>query len=160
MTFSSPANLIQHLAGRLGLVAKHVAGEPEADRERDETLLGAVVQVALELAALSVPAGHDPGAGLAQRLGLRAQLVERVLQSRVELGVVERKTDLAGQVGQHAVVLVGEAVTGGRALDDDEPEQLPGVADRGHPQLGRARDRRAARAARPWPRRCPRRRPW
>ena len=73
-------------------------------------LLGAVVQVALHPAALGVAAGHDAGPGLAQLVGLLAQLVQGGLQRGVELDVVEGEADLAGQLGQHAVVLLGEGV--------------------------------------------------
>ena len=135
MVLQIPGQLVQHLAGRLRLVGEHVPGQPQAHRERDEVLLGAVVQVALQPAPLRVAAGHDAGARLAQRLGLGAQLVERALQGRVQLRVVEREADLAGQVGEHAVVLVGEAVPGRRPLDHDQPEQLAGVAHRGDSQL-------------------------
>ena len=68
---------------------------------------------------------------------VRADLVEGGLQRGVELDVVQRQADLAGQLGEHAVVLLGEGVTVGRALDDDEAEQLAGVGHRRDPQLRR-----------------------
>ena len=71
-------------------------------------LLRAVVQVALDPAPFRVARCHDPRAGLAQLVGLLAQLVERGLQRGVELGVVQGEADLAGQLGEHPVVLVGE----------------------------------------------------
>ena len=43
---------------------------------------------------------------------------------------------LAGELGEDAVVIVGEGVALLRAFDDDEAKQLAGVTDRGHPQLG------------------------
>ena len=43
--------------------------------------------------------------------------------------------DLAGEFGEHPVVFIGEGVGGRRPFDDDEPEELAGVADRRHPQL-------------------------
>ena len=52
-------------------------------------LLGAVVQVALDLAPLGVGGGDDAGPGQPQLLGLALQLVEGLLQGRVELHVVE-----------------------------------------------------------------------
>ena len=48
------------------VVLDRVAGEAELHGQRDEVLLGAVVQVALELAALGVAGGDDAGAGLLQ----------------------------------------------------------------------------------------------
>ena len=47
---------------RLGLVAAAAGGEPQVERERDEPLLRAVVQVALEPAALGVARLDDPRA--------------------------------------------------------------------------------------------------
>ena len=98
-------------------------------------LLRAVVQVALHPAALGVAAGHDAGPGLAQLVGLLAQLVQRGLQRGVQPRVVHCQADLPGQLGQHPVVLVGERVGGGGPLRDDQPEQLAGVADRRDPDL-------------------------
>ena len=77
-------------------------------------LLGAVVQVALDAAALGVAAGHDARPRLAQLVGLLAHLVERGLQRGVELRVVQREPDLARQLGEHPVVVLGE----GLAVDD------------------------------------------
>ena len=45
-----------------------------------------------------------------------AQLVERGLQGGVELHVVQRQADLAGQLGEHPVVLLGERLAVGGAL--------------------------------------------
>ena len=134
----------------VGRIVLHgVAGQADLHRQRDEVLLGAVVQVALELAALGVAGGHDAGPGLLQ-LGVRAlQLVERRLQRGVELDVVQGEADLAGQLGEHAVVALGEGLAvrpGGRTTM--RPEQLAGVGDRGDAHGGRAAGRRRARAAR------------
>ena len=113
-----------------GSSATHVLRETEVDGERDEVLLGAVVQVALDAAALGVAARHDACPRRAKLVGLAAQLVEGCLQRGVELGVVQREADLARELGEHAVVLFAERVRPLCALDDDEPEQLAGVADR------------------------------
>ena len=154
------SELVQQLRGGLRLVGQHVTGQPQADRQCHQVLLGTVVQVALQPSSLGVAARHDPGPRLAQRLGLRPQLVERVLQGRVELGVMKGEADLSGQIGEHTVVFLGEAVAGRRPLDDDQPEQLAGVADGGDPQLVCARARRAGRATRRSPTRCRTPRPW
>ena len=45
------------------------------------------------------------------------------------------KPDLARQVGEHAVVVLGERARHRRPLDDDQAQQLAGVADRRHPDL-------------------------
>jgi hypothetical protein len=47
---------------RLCVGLRRRAGEPERQRERDEMLLGAVVEVALDPAARRVPRGDQPGA--------------------------------------------------------------------------------------------------
>ena len=94
-------------------------------------LLGAVVQVPLDTAALRVAARHDPGPRGAQLVGLAPELLERCLQGRVQLGVVKSQPDLAGELGQNPVVLLGER---GSALGPPTtivPEQLAGMADRG-----------------------------
>ena len=59
-----------------------------------------------------------------------AQLVERCLQRGVELHVVQREADLAGQLGEDPVVVLGERRRRRRARDDDEAEQLAAVGDR------------------------------
>ncbi len=85
----------------VGSSATDVLGEAQLDRQRDEVLLGAVVEVALELAPLRVAGGHDAGARGAQLVVGLSQLVERGLQGGVELHVVQGETDLAGELGQH-----------------------------------------------------------
>ena len=102
--------LVDHRLGGLGVVADQVAREPQVHRERDQVLLRAVMEVALHPAPLGVRGGHDPRPGLAQLVGLLAQLVEGRLQRGVQPGVVQRQADLAGQLGEHPVVLGGERV--------------------------------------------------
>ena len=100
--------LVEHLQPCILVVDDDVPGQAEVDGQRDEVLLGAVVQVALDAAALGVPAGHDARPRLAQRVGLLAHLVERGLQRRVQLRVVEGEADLTRQVGEHPVVVLRE----------------------------------------------------
>ena len=57
---------VEELAGGAGLRVPALARELEVDQERDEPLLGTVVQVAPEPPALGVPHRDDPRAGLAQ----------------------------------------------------------------------------------------------
>ena len=121
---TSSRQLVEHLVARGRVVGDDVAGQAEVDGQGDQVLLGAVVEVALDPAPLGVAAGDDPGPRLAQVVGLLAQLVERGLERGVELGVVEGQADLAGQVGEHAVVVLGEGVRAAGALDHDQPEQL------------------------------------
>ena len=92
--------LVQHLHAGFLVVDDDVLGQPEIDGQRDQMLLRTVVQVALDPTAFGVAAGHDPGPGLAQRIRLLADLVQRRLQRGVELGVVEGQPDLPRQVRQ------------------------------------------------------------
>ena len=57
-----------------GRIDRPGLGELEGQRQRDESLLGAVVQIALDSAPLGVPGGHDPGPGCADVLELGADL--------------------------------------------------------------------------------------
>ena len=57
------------------------------------------------------------------------------LEGGVELHVVEGQADLAGQLGEHPVLLLGERVAVGGPLDHDQAEQLARVGDRGRPAL-------------------------
>ena len=99
-------------------------------------LLGAVVEVALDLAAGGVRGGDDAGPGLLELLGLLAQLLERLLQGRVELDVVQGQAYLAGQLGQHRVVVGGELVAAWRPDGHDQPEHAARVGRRRHPHQG------------------------
>ena len=153
------AERVEHLGGGLGVVGEDVLGEAEVHRQRDEVLLGAVVQVALDLAALGVAGGHDAGTRGLQVLVGPLQVLEALLQRGVELHVVQGEADLAGQLGEHPVVLLGEVVAVGGALDHEEPEQLARVGRRRDAELRRRCGPRAGRAATPRARRCRSRRP-
>ena len=89
-------DLVEHLLGGVGVGVGELAGEAGAHRERDEVLLRAVVQVALDAAALEVGGLDDAGAGAAQLVGLAPDLVERVLERGVELEVVQREARPGG----------------------------------------------------------------
>ena len=117
-----------------GIRFDELAREPELHRERDEMLLRAVVQVAFDLAPRLVGRRDDAGARRAEFVVGDAQVVERRLQRGVERGVVQRERDLAREVGEHALVLVGERwlLAGARAQHD--AEQLAGVHERRDPQ--------------------------
>ena len=91
----SLADLLEHRLRPVGIGVGDLADEVHAHRERDEVLLRAVVQVALDPAALRVAGLDDAGARRAQLVGLAPHLVERLLERRVELHVVEREPDLA-----------------------------------------------------------------
>ncbi len=111
-------------------------GQPQVHRQGHQVLLGPVVQVALHPAALRVAAGHDAGPGFTELVRLPPELVQGGLQCRVETDVVERQASLAGQLGEHPLVLLGEGVRVAGTLHHEQPEQFAGVADRRDPQLG------------------------
>ena len=152
------AQLLEHRLDGLRIGLHELAGQADLDRERDEVLLRAVVEVALDPAPGLVGGSDDaqPG-GLELRVAL-LQGLEAGLERRVEPDVVQREADLARELGQHALGLVGEGDRVGRPLGHDQPEQDPGVHDRsdahdtlprsstrpGHPHLepGVARDAR------------------
>ena len=94
-------------------------------------LLGAVVQVALDGAPLRVAGFDDAGAGGAELVGLAPNLVERLLQRRVELHVVQRQPDLARELGERLVVGLAElqCALGRRAtiMPSSSPELVIGA---------------------------------
>ena len=107
------AELVEDELGLLGIGVGELAGQPHVHRQRDEVLLGPVVQVALDLAPGLVGRGDDAGARGLQLARLAPHLVERGLQRGVELHVVQGEPDLTGELGEHAVVL-GVEVLGPR----------------------------------------------
>ena len=92
----------------VGSRPEHPPGQADLDRHGHQVLLGAVVQVALDLATRVVGRGDDTGPRGPQLEVPLAQLVERRLQGRVESDVVQGQAERAGQFGQSAVVLFGE----------------------------------------------------
>ena len=84
----------------VGAALERALGEPQLQRERDEALLGAVVEVALQPAALGV-------AGLDDARARGGQLVVRI-------GVRERLRDEVGEVAQ-ALLGAGAAAGARRA---------------------------------------------
>jgi hypothetical protein len=87
----------------------------QLQRQRDQPLLGAVVQVALDAAPGLVGGGDDAGAR-GRQLGLR-------------LGVRDRGGDQLGEVGQ-ARLGVGRQRLGSGGADPDQPPQPPLHRDR------------------------------
>ena len=92
----------------VGSLSEHPPGQADLDGHGHQVLLGAVVQVALDLAAGVVGGGHDAGPRGPQLQVALAQLVEGGLQGRVEPHVVQGQAERAGQLGQAPVVLVVE----------------------------------------------------
>ena len=99
----------------LGLAVGLGLGDPQHQRQRDEPLLRAVVEVALEPAALVVAGRDDPGAR-------RRELLPR-------LGVGQRERDQLGEVGDPLLGAGQERLRlGGR--DHHRAPELPGQRDR------------------------------
>ncbi len=99
------ADLLEHRLGLLGVGVGELAGEPHAHRERDEVLLRAVVQVALDAAPLGVGRLDD-----ARPRDARSSSAWRRTSSsdswsaESSLHVVQGEADLAGQLGERLVV--------------------------------------------------------
>ena len=115
-----------------GFFSSSLAHEPQFDGHRHEVLLGAVVEVAFDLAPAGVGRSDDAGSGFLELVGLPPHLLERRLERGVQLDVVEGHTDLAGQLG-HYLLVVGVPLLALAGAGDDQPEQLTAVGDRREP---------------------------
>jgi hypothetical protein len=82
------AELGQDLQDLVVVAFGQLAGQAQLDRQGGEPLLGAVVEVALDAAPLTVGGGHDPGPRSPEFGRLTAQLLNRGRQRGAELGVV------------------------------------------------------------------------
>ena len=100
---------------RLRVGGEELFCEPEVDAQRDEVLLRAVVEVALDPQPLGICRGDDPCARGTQLLGLPAELVERPLQRRVEANVAQGEAHLPGDLGEDSRFLVVELLRRRRA---------------------------------------------
>ena len=130
------------------------AQQPQVERERDELLLGAVVQVALQPPARGVGGLHDAGARDPQvldagaQVGLQPLVVERQrrgrrgrvdeLRRRVELGVVDDR--------RHPAPVVLDRRP--RAARSRGPGAAPGARARPRTPRGRAASRRSTACGR------------
>src|SRR3954466_15364298 len=115
---------VERAPAELGIVRELAPRQAELERQRDEPLLGAVVQVALEAAALAHRDLDEPGAGGLQLF------------------------DPGPQLGLEALVLELEGGRGGRGADEARIVAQGGVVDDGADALAVALDLgdRAARA--------------
>ena len=126
---------------RVDTAAEPALGRAQVERERDEPLLGAVVDVPLDPAPLLVPRGDDAPARLLHLHELRAHL-------RVQARVLEREPSRR-RGGLEELRLVVE-----RAVVDDHRDPLAAVRDlRDRPRRTRLGelDRRACRVDVPVP---------
>ena len=124
------AQLVEDLQRPLRVGLGQPPGQADVDGQGHQVLLGTVVEVALDLAPGGVRGGHDARPGLLELLGLEPEVLQRLLQGGVELHVVQGQADLAGQLGQHHVVVGGELVAPGRAYRHYEPEHPARVGGR------------------------------
>ena len=113
---------------------RQFARQPHAGHERDQPLLRAVVQVALDAPALRVRRRDDARAGGPELLGLARDLVERLPQLRVQPDVAQRDAGLARDAGEGSLVALAERLAVRRALDHHEPEERTRVGQRRDPE--------------------------
>ena len=159
---------VEQLPGRLRIVVHARARQPQAQRERDEPLLRAVVQVALDLAPRRVGALDDPRARGAQLGDGRAQLRRQPLVLQRQRGRAADGVHELGLLGQRRVVhehrdrapvaLDGRAAVGSSgSVDRVRRARRPTRRAPAASRRARATGRAARRPARPAGRRRPRR---
>ena len=73
-----------------GVALGKLLEQPHLDGERNQVLLRPVVQVAFDPSPLGVGGRHQTPARCLQLDGLAAQSLERILQRRVQTGLVQR----------------------------------------------------------------------
>ena len=95
---------VDQLVGPVGIRVELALGEPQRERERDEPLLGAVVQVALQPPALLRAGLDDARAGGAQLLDAGAQLGLQPLVLHRQAGGGRDRAQQVGLLGQRHVV--------------------------------------------------------
>jgi len=120
---------LEQLAGAVWVALEAIAGEADVERERDQPLLGTIVEVAFELAPLGDAGLDDPLARALELGDARAQLGVQPLvlehQSRGGSGGLQQTALL----GQRAVVDIIIAASGA-------PSRATGVHARSLPGSG------------------------
>ena len=130
----------------LGRPARDDLGEPQVQREGNEVLLGAVVDVALQPAAFGVLGLDHPSAGAFQLAGTRPQLPVPVLELRPQPDQSQHETGLRGQPDEQALLHAGQG-DARPLLQPELGQHLVAVPDRQAARPVRRRPR--ARAAPP-----------
>ena len=107
---------------RVAGLAEFGPGDPQLEAQRDEPLLGAVMEVALDPPALEIPGLDDPCARGADLLELRFDLGRQPI-------VLDRQPHGAGNRGDQARLLEEDRVVDDRGLPDAVPlEHRDGLA--------------------------------
>jgi hypothetical protein len=119
----------QQRLGTLGCRDSEVRGEPQVDRERDQVLLGTVVDVALEPLPGLVLGVDQPPPGAAQLLLPDRQLAQPALERCAQPGAAQHQASLAGQIGEEPFFDRRERRSGPLA-EDQYPELLVSVTNR------------------------------
>ena len=113
--------------GALRRTVRQRLGEPQVHGERDEVLLGTVVDVTLQTPALRVLGVHHPLTRGAQLPGTRGQLDQPALQLGAEPGAAQHQPGLARQPGEQPLLDRGQRHVL-PLLDHEHAEQLPALA--------------------------------
>ena len=88
-----------------GSLSDGVAGKSEVQREGDELLLGAVVEVAFDAATLGIGRRHQPGPRRPQVGVGDAEVGQGGAQRLVELPVAQEVTETAAELAEGAVLV-------------------------------------------------------
>ena len=132
VTWASVAQLVEHLRRRRRIGVEQRRAKPSLTASATRCCWAPSWRLRSICAAALVGRGDDAGARGDELLVAHLQLVEAGLQGGVEAHVVQGEAELAGEVGEHAVLLLVERRAVARTLDDDEPQQVAEVGDRGH----------------------------
>ena len=146
------------------------AGETEVVREREQSLLGAVVKVALEPAARGVSGLHDAGARglecmeLGHRLGAQCLVLDGQLRRRSqsagklrlvhECRIVNHERERVVAAGDPGDRAAGARRIGGSAVGVDQPARAAPRIEHVDSRVAEGYGKRVAQHA--WPRRVPR----
>ncbi|HEY7926837.1 MAG TPA: hypothetical protein VIG86_05370 [Candidatus Dormibacteraeota bacterium] len=139
---SVPLELGQDRPGPVGVLQRLHLRQPKLDLERDEVLLGTIVQVALDPAPFTILRRDQP-------LPRRTEVLEPRRQVRAEPHVLEHQPGLVGKVVEQ-LLLDGRERLANTLADAQRPQQLVLLANLDNPVgVGRRGDRPVAQRHRP-----------
>jgi hypothetical protein len=122
-----PAKLVDRGPQQVVDVSRRLGTQPplpgaKLERKRDQSLLRAVVEIALDPPALLVTGGNDPGPRLLEEDELGAKL-------RLQAGVLERQLRRGGSItDERRFVLEGRVVRTSAAIGSPSPPLIPVIA--------------------------------